>query len=131
MRSRTLTAEESRVVGILYDEWRAPSHCTTIDQAMERAGLPFSHTQRLRIARFLLTSARATHLMRWEPATYVLTNHEKLFAHLILRAVPSLGLIPDPEDLGAAAVEWSSAGIPQALEALEWPVGFPLPGEPP
>jgi len=116
MRSRALTAVENRIVGILYDDWRDLLRRTTIDQAIERAGVPCSHAQRLRILRFLLTSARAASLMRWEPAAYVLTNDEKLFARLILRTEPPLDLIPDPEDLRAHGIDSSSAGISQALE---------------
>jgi hypothetical protein len=60
--------------------------------------------------------------MRWDLATYALTNDEKLFARLVLRAAPSRGLIPDPEDIRAHGIDWS-AGIPQALETLQW-LGF-------
>jgi hypothetical protein len=118
--ARTLTAQERRVVGILLDDWRDLLRCTTIDQAMERVGVPFSHESRLRIADFLRHDPAAAKLMRWDLSAYMLTNDEKLFARLILRATPSLGLIPDPEDLAPPSVDWFSAGIPQALETLEW-----------
>ncbi len=39
MPSCVLTGEESVIVGILYDDWRDLWRCTTIDQAMERAGV--------------------------------------------------------------------------------------------
>lgn len=122
MRSRTLTAQESRVVGILYDDWRDLLRCTTIDQAMERAGVSFSQESRLRIAEFLRRDPAAVKLMRWDLAVYVLTNDEKLFARLAMRSARD-GIIPNPDDLAAASVEWWSAGIPEALAALQW-LGF-------
>lgn len=39
MPSCVLTAHESRVVGILYNDWRDLLCCTTMDQAMEHAGV--------------------------------------------------------------------------------------------
>src|SRR5216684_2635366 len=122
MQHHPLTAE-TRVVEILCDDWRDLVRCTTIDQAMERAGVAFSHESRLRIAELLRHDPAAAKLMRWDLATYALTNDEKLFARLILRAAPSRGLIPDPEDIRARGIDWSSAGIPQALETLQW-LGF-------
>lgn len=122
-RAHPLTAQERRVVAILYGDWRDLLRCTTIDQAMERAGVSFSQESRLHIAEFLRRDPAAVKLMRWDLAAYVLTNEEKLFARLILRAAPSLGLIPDPEDLAPPSADWSSAGIPRALETLEW-AGF-------
>jgi len=116
MRSRALTAVESRIVGILYDDWRDLLRCTTIDQASRASGRAIFACSKTPILRFLLTSARAASLMRWEPAVYVLTNDEKLFARLILRTEPPLDLIPDPEDLRAHGIDSSSAGISQALE---------------
>jgi hypothetical protein len=83
----------------------------------------FSQKSRIRIADFLRHDPAAAKLMRWDIAAYVLTNEEKLFARLVLRAAPSLGLIPDPEDLAPPSADWSSAGIPRALETLKW-VGF-------
>ena len=121
-RAHPLTAQESRVVAILYGDWRDLLRCTTIDQAMERAGGPFSHRSRLRLAGFLRSDPAAAKLMRWDLAAYVLTNEEKLFARLVMRSARS-GVIPDPDDLAVANVEWWSAGIPEALEALQW-VGF-------
>lgn len=123
MRSRTLTAEESRVVGILCDDWRNLLHCTTIDQAMERAGVPFSHAQRLRIAKFLLTNARAGSLMRWGPTAYVLTNDEKLFTRLTMQANRRLGAIPKPSELVAAGLDLDSSSVSDAFETLQW-LGF-------
>ena len=80
MQHYRLTAEETRVVELLCDDWRDVLRCTTIDQAMERACTPFSHAQRLRIAEFLLRDPQADALMRWHPTAYVLTNKEKLIA---------------------------------------------------
>lgn len=121
-RAHPLTAQESHVVAILYDDWRDLLRCTTIDQAMERAGVPFSHPSRLRIARFLRSDPAAAKRMRWDLAAYALTNEEKLFARLAMRSARA-GVIPDPDDLAVANVEWWSAGTPEALEALQW-VGF-------
>lgn len=90
---------------------------------MERASVSFSQESRLRIAEFLRRDPAAVKLMRWDLAAYVLTNEEKLFARLILRAAPSLGLIPNPDDLAPPSADWSSAGIPRALETFEW-MGF-------
>ncbi len=123
VRARNLTAQESRVVEILYDDWRDLLRCSTIDQAMERAGVSFSQQSRLRIAEFLRRDPAAVKLMRWDLAAYVLTNEEKLFARLILRTAPSLGLIPNPDDLSPPSADWSSAGVPRWLETLEW-MGF-------
>jgi hypothetical protein len=122
MRARTLTAQERRIVGILYNDWRDLLRCTTIDQAMERAGVPFSQESRIRIADFLRHDPAAAKLMRWDLAAYVLTNEEKLFARLAMRSAHS-GLIPHPDELDTANVEWWSAGIPEALETLQW-LGF-------
>src|SRR5579875_2241129 len=120
VRARNLTAQESRVVEILYDDWRYLLRCSTIDQAMERAGVSFSQQSRLRIAAFLRRDPAAVKLMRWDLAAYVLTNEEKLFARLILRTAPSLGLIPNPDDLSPPRADWSSAGVPRWLETPAW-----------
>jgi hypothetical protein len=117
---RKLTARERRVVAILYDDWRDLLRCTTIDQAMERAGVPFCQESRIRIADFLRHDPAAVKLMRWDLAAYAFTNEEKLFARLILRAAPSLGVIPNPDDLVPPTADWSSTGIRRALETLEW-----------
>ncbi len=122
-RSHRLTVQERRVVEILYDDWRDLLRCTTIDQAMERAGVPFSQESRLRIGDFLRHDPAAAKLMRWHLAAYGLTNDEKRFARLILRAAPFPGLIADPHNLAPPSAGWSSAAISQALETLEW-MGF-------
>jgi hypothetical protein len=125
-RAHPLTAQERRIVAILYDDWRDLLRCTTIDQAMERSGVSFSQESRLHIAEFLRRDPAAVKLMRWDLAVYVLTNEEKLFARLAMRSARD-GIIPNPDDIAAASVEWWSAGIPEALAALQW-LGFLRPG---
>src|SRR5215467_6253931 len=85
MTPQSLTVEEHRVVEVLLEDWRDLLRCTAIHQAMERVGIPFSHASRLRIAEFLNGDALASGLMRWAPATYVLTNDEKLIARRVVR----------------------------------------------
>jgi hypothetical protein len=81
----SLTTEECRAIEVLLEDWKDLLRCTAIHQAMERAGLPFSHPSRLRVAEFLIADATASGLMRWAPSTYVLTNDEKLVARHDLR----------------------------------------------
>src|SRR5260370_2893869 len=92
----SLRTPEIRIVQILYEDWRDLLRCTAIDQAMERAGEPFSHASRVRIAKFLLGDAKADALMRWEPAVYVSTNPEKLVARRILRGWRQRSEVPQP-----------------------------------
>ena len=123
MAPDSLTAEETRVVEVLLEDWRDVSRCTAIHQAMERVGLPFSHASRLRIAEFLIGDATASGLMRWAPSTYVLTNEEKLIARRLVRSRREGNPIPQPGD-----DEWRKSGrgaeqIEDAFKALAW-LGF-------
>jgi hypothetical protein len=98
MACDSLTAEETRVVDVLLGDWRDLLRCTAIHQAMERVGIPFSHTSRLRIAEFLICDAAASGLMRWAPSVYVLTNDEKLLARGAVRLWRQGRPIPQPDD---------------------------------
>jgi hypothetical protein len=123
MAPDSLTAEETRVVEVLLEDWRDVFRCTAIHQAIERGGIPFSHESRLRIAEFLIGDAVASDLMRWAPATYVLTNDEKLIARRLLRLWREGGPILRP-----GVDEWRRSGmqlheIEQAFETLVW-LGF-------
>ncbi len=123
MDASFLTAEETRVVEILREDWRDLLRCTAIHQAMERVGLPFSHASRLGIAEFLIGDAGAGGLMRWAPSTYVLTNDEKLIARRALRSWREGTPISRPGD-----DEWRKSGsdaeqIEDAFKALAW-LGF-------
>lgn len=123
MNPRSLTRKETRVVDILYNDWRDLLRCTAIDQAMARAGMPFVHDKRLRIAEFLVGDAAASGLMRWAPSTYVLTNDEKLIARRAVRLWREGTPIPQPDE-----DEWRKSGrdaeqIEDAFKALAW-LGF-------
>jgi hypothetical protein len=122
MQRHPLTAEETRIVELLRDDWRDVLRCTTIDQTMERAGTPFSHAQRLRIAEFLLHEPEADALMRWHPATYVLTNQEKLVARRILRLRREGAALPQPDEAGREKFGLDGDRGRQAFE-LTW-LGF-------
>jgi len=123
MQHHSLTGEETRIVELLCDDWRDVLRCTTIDQAMERPGTPFSHAQRLRIAEFLLRDPEADALMRWQPATYVLTNQEKLIARQILRLRREGAALPQPDDPEREIFGLDGDGALQAFETLTW-LGF-------
>jgi hypothetical protein len=120
MNASSLTTEEARVVGILCDDWRDLLRCTNIHQAMDRAGVSFSHARRIRIAEFLMDDAECAGLMRWAPSTYVLTNDEKLIARRLVRSWRKGAPIPRPRD-----DEWRQSGrsaekIEDAFNALAW-----------
>jgi hypothetical protein len=123
MQHHPLTAEETRVVELLWDDWRDVLCCTSIDQAMERAGTPFSHAQGLRIAEFVLRDPQADALMRWHPATYVLTNQEKLIARRILRLQREGAALPQPDEDGREKFGFDGDHVLQAFEILTW-LGF-------
>jgi len=117
------TPEDTRVIEVLLEDWRDLLRCTTIDQAMERVGMPFSHASRLRIAHFLIGDPAASGLMRWDPPAYVLTNDEKLIARRVVRLWRQGMALPHP---GADA--WRNAGrraaqIEDAFNGLVW-LGF-------
>ncbi len=117
------TTEETRVIEILLEDWRDLLRCTTIDQAMERVGMPFSHVSRLRIAHFLIGDPAASNLMRWDPPAYVLTNDEKLIARRVVRLWRQGMALPPP-----GADEWRHSGrraaqIEAAFNVLAW-LGF-------
>lgn len=114
-----LTAQERRVVEVLYADWRDLLRCTAIDQAMERAGMRFAHDARLRIADFILNDTEAGRLMRWAPPVYVLTNGEKLVARLILRRQRE-GRPTQPHDVAAQGFGAAAAAIEEAFDTLQW-----------
>jgi hypothetical protein len=118
-----LTADETRVVEILRDDWLDVARCTAIDQAMERAGVSFSHEKRLRVAEFLLHDVTVDRLMRWEPAVYVLTNEERLIARRILRAWRARSDLTQPAEVDPQNSALDADRISEAFETLAW-LGF-------
>jgi hypothetical protein len=120
MDDGSLTTQETRIVEILYEDWRELLRCTAIDQAMERAGEQFSHASRVRIAKFLLGDAKADALMRWEPAVYVPTNPEKLVARRILRGWHQRSVVPQPGDGDSEGFALSANRVAEAFETLAW-----------
>jgi hypothetical protein len=123
MEPQALTAEETKVVEILYGDWQDLLRCTSIDQAMGRAGLPVSHRHRLHITEFLRGDAKADALMRWEPAVYVLTNEEKLLARRILRLWQERSTIFQPGDAEMQRFDLGGDRASEAFETLAW-LGF-------
>lgn len=121
METSLLTAEETRAVEILYRDWQDLCRCTSIDQALGRAGVPFSHSHRLHIAEFLRDDAKADPLMRWEPAVYVLTNEEKLLARRILRLWQEQSSVPQPSETDQKTFAQDAERV--AFETLAW-LGF-------
>ncbi len=119
----SLTTQEIRIVEILYDDWQDLLRCTAIDQAMERAGEPFSHASRVRIAEFLLGDSKADTLMRWEPAVYLLTNVEKLLARRILRGWRQDAVLLQPGDGDSGGPALDADRVAEAFETLAL-IGF-------
>ena len=118
-----LTTEESRIAEVLMEDWKDLLRNTTIDQAMARVGIPFSHPSRLRVAEFLLGDATVDGLMRWAPSTYVLTNREKLIARQVLRLSRQRLPTPQPGETQWAASGWDTQEIRDALQTMTW-LGF-------
>jgi hypothetical protein len=123
MNANSLSGEEARVVEVLRDDWKDLLRNTAIHQAMARVGVPFSHASRLRVAEFLLGDARASGLMRWAPATYALTNDEKLIARRVLRLSREGLPTPQPIEAEWAGSGWNAEEIKDAFEAMTW-LGF-------
>jgi hypothetical protein len=119
----SLTTEECRTVEVLLEDWKDLLRCTAIHQAMERAGLPFSHPSRLRVAEFLIADATASGLMRWAPSTYVLTNDEKLVARHALRLWRQDKPNPQPSEDEWRRSSWEADRIEVAFNAMTW-LGF-------
>lgn len=117
-----LDSEEREALAILAADWGDLLRCTTIDQAMERLGLSFSHSSRLRIATHLREHSGEFEGMRWPISTYVLTNAERLVARRLLRGRRAGEDIPPPEE-GAAAFRISRETAQTAYDALGW-LGF-------
>lgn len=132
MDAGELSSAERRVIQVLFADWQDWLRCTTIDQAMERVGLPFSHEARLGVAAFLGADPQAAQAMRWALPTYVLTNDEKLVARHLLRRCENGSKIPPPAVAAMdAQVPYETAEM--AFEALSWlgvlvrqPVGWTL-----
>ena len=94
--AKDLSLKEQKAVQVLLQDWQDILRCTTIDQALERVGVPFSHERRIAIAAFLLESAEISEAMRWQPATYILTNDEKLIARALLKHEKHSQPLPAP-----------------------------------
>lgn len=125
MDASELTATERAVVDVLLADWQDLLRCTTIDQAMERVGVPFSSPERLRVAEFLRTNGRTSQAMRWALPTYVLMNDEKLVARYLLRGWRDDGEIPPPA-AAASGAQVTPGTAASAFEALSW-LGFLMP----
>ncbi len=123
MSTDQLSAEEAHVVEILHGDWRDLLRCTAIHQAMEWVGVPFSHANRLQVAEFLIGDATSAGLMRWVPATYVLTNDEKLIARRLVRSWRQSGAIPQPQGDKWRESQFSAAQVEDAFKTLAW-LGF-------
>jgi len=117
-----LSSPEREAVHVLLHDWQDIFRCTTIDQALERAGVPVSHERRLVIATSLLESAEIQEAMRWQPATYILTNEEKLIARVLLRREQHSQPLPAAADI-AQALSLAEEKVRDGLAALAW-VGF-------
>ena len=117
-----LSLKEQEAVQVLLQDWQDILRCTTIDQALERVGVPFSHEQRMTIAAFLLESPEVREAMRWHSATYILTNDEKLIARTLLKHEKNPQPLPAAADI-AQALFLSEERAWEGLAALAW-VGF-------
>lgn len=120
--TKDLFTKEQEAVHVLLQDWQDISRCTTIDQALERVGVPFSHERRLAIAAFLLESTEIQEAMRWHPATYILTNEEKLIARVLLRHEQHSQPLPAAADI-AQVLSLAEEKVRDGLAALAW-VGF-------
>lgn len=120
--AKDLAPKEQKAVQVLLQDWRDILRCTTIDQALERVGVPFSHERRLAISTLLLESTEIQEAMRWHPATYILTNDEKLIARALLRHEKNSQPQPAAADL-AQALSLPEERVQEGLAALAW-VGF-------
>ncbi len=120
--AKDLSLKEQEAVHVLLQDWQDILRCTTIDQALERVGVPFSHERRLAIAAFLLESTAVREAMRWHPATYILTNDERLIARALLRHEQHSQLLPAVVDI-AQALSLAEEKVRDGLAALAW-VGF-------
>lgn len=120
--AKDLSPKEQEAVHVLLQDWRDILRCTTIDQALERVGVPFSHERRLAISTLLLESTEIQEAMRWHPATYILTNEEKLVARALLTHEQHSQPLPAAVDI-AQALSLSEQRVQEGLAALAW-VGF-------
>src|SRR5262249_17658279 len=107
---------------VLLHDWQDILRCTTIDQALERVGVPFRHARRLAFAASLLESPEIQEAMRWHPATYILTNDEKLLARALLRHAQHSQPLLTAADI-AQALSSAEETVREGLAALAW-VGF-------
>lgn len=120
--AKHLSSKEQEVVQVLMQDWQDILRCTTIDQALERVDIPFSHERRLVIAAFLLQNAELQEAMRWHAATYILTNDEKLIARVLIQHEKDFPRLPEAADL-AQALSLPEEKVRDGLAALAW-VGF-------
>lgn len=120
--TKNLSPKEQEAVHVLLQDWRDILRCTTIDQALERVGVPFSHERRLAISTLLLESTEIQEAMRWHPATYILTNEEKLVARALLKHEKDSQPLPAAADI-AQALSLSEQRVQEGLAVLAW-VGF-------
>jgi hypothetical protein len=76
----------------------------------------------MRMAALLLENAEAKETMRWHPATYILTNDEKLIARVLLKHEKDSQPLPAAADI-AQALSLPEEKVREGLAALAW-VGF-------
>jgi len=120
--AKDLSPKEQEAMQVLLQDWQDILRCTTIDQALERVGIPFTHERRVTIAAFLLENLEIQGVMRWHPATYILTNDEKLIARALLKHEKNSQPLPAAADI-AQALSLSEQKVQEGLAALAW-VGF-------
>lgn len=120
--AKDFSPKEQEAVQVLLQDWQDILRCTTIDQALERVGIPFSHERRMAIAAFLPESKEIREAMRWHPATYILTNDEKLIARALLKHGQNPQPLPAARDI-AQVLSLPEERVREGLAALAW-VGF-------
>lgn len=113
---------ERQVVAMLRVDWRDLLRCTTIEQAMERLGIPFSDAERLCVAGVLRRKSHDLEGMRWPLPTYVLTNPERLVARHVLRSLHPGGEVPPPSKM-TERLEVPREVVEAGHDALRW-LGF-------
>jgi len=125
MRAGGAEAVVKEVLRILEADWRDPLRCTNVEQALHRAGQPFTDEVRRSIAEAVRTDPRRSDLLRWHPAAYFLTNEERWVARSVLRQLRPAGAESEANLARGASTD---LGIPEerassALRALRW-AGF-------
>lgn len=110
--SDDLSPEERKVIEYLQNEWRKDDSVTSVEIAMEAAGVPPSDDLRFKIGNYIKTHPELHAVIRqWGWVTLVLTPNEKLLARGLINAVRAHEKTPSLAELAKAV------GIPE-VEAL-------------